>query len=255
MANILLVDDEFLAIRGLQEGVNWQKCGIDQVYTALSAVKAKKILREAAVDVMICDIEMQGDSGIQLLEWVRDNCPETVTIFLSCHAEFDYAQEAVRLGAFRYLLKPSPYEKIEEVVEEAIRYGKKERLGKELVEKMFPEEALSSGTPVECAKRFILDHLSDECSRESIAEAVHLSPDHLARLFKKEVGMGISDYIIKQRIVLARQLLENADASIGSVAEQTGFQYVAYFSKVFKRETGMTPAEYRKSKRMSEKIK
>lgn len=252
MAEVLLVDDEYLAVCGIQKGVNWEKCQVSKVHTAFNAVEARKIIEENSIDVLVCDIEMPGDSGIHLYEWIKENSPDVICIFLSCHAEFDYARDAVELGVFRYLLKPIPYPDLERTIQEALEYGRKQKISRELYENIQIQGQDAEGSLVRKVQQYILEHLDSECSREHIAEAVFINPDYLSRMFKKNTGMGLNDYILRQRISLAIQMLANTEESIGRISEKTGFSYVAYFSKVFKRETGLTPMAYRNQNRTSQ---
>ena len=245
MAEVLLVDDEYLAVCGIQKGVNWERCQVSKVHTAFNAMEARRMIEENSIDVMVCDIEMPGDSGILLYEWIREKNPDVVCIFLSCHAEFGYARDAVELGAFRYLLKPIPYQELEQAIQEALEYGRKQKISRQLYENSQIEGQDTEDSLVRKVQQYILEHLDSECSREHIAEAVFLNPDYLSRMFKKNTGMGLNDYILRQRMSLAKQLLANTEESIGRISEKTGFSYVAYFSKVFKRETGLTPMAYR----------
>ncbi|MCF0134447.1 MAG: response regulator, partial [Blautia sp.] len=97
--NLLIVDDEMIAIKGMMNGIDWKKCGIDgNVWTAYSLRSALQILKAQPVDIMLCDIEMPGGTGIDLLREVRDFNENISCIFLTCHADFQYAQEAITLG-------------------------------------------------------------------------------------------------------------------------------------------------------------
>lgn len=122
MYSVLIVDDEPAAIEGLRKGLKWERCRVDNVYTAASVQRAKQIFLERQVDVLFCDIEMPKESGLVLVEWVRRNYPETVSILLTCHAEFDYIHEAMTCGAFDYLLKPMPYDAVEDVLCRALEH-------------------------------------------------------------------------------------------------------------------------------------
>lgn len=64
-----------------------EKLGIDQVYKAGNAAEAKRILRACTVDILLSDIEMPGESGLQLLEWVRNEQMDIACIFLTAHAD------------------------------------------------------------------------------------------------------------------------------------------------------------------------
>ncbi|WP_287022346.1 helix-turn-helix domain-containing protein [Cohnella sp.] len=120
MINVLIVDDEYYAVKGLISGVRWDRIGVDEVYEAYHASAAQRILSERNVDIMICDIEMPDESGLELMSWARDNGLNLETIVVTCHSEFAYAQKALQLGGCDYLLKPVIYTDMEEVVRRAI---------------------------------------------------------------------------------------------------------------------------------------
>ncbi|MEC3875773.1 helix-turn-helix domain-containing protein [Chryseobacterium salviniae] len=80
---------------------------------------------------------------------------------------------------------------------------------------------------------------------KDLAEAVHLSPNYLSDLLKKETGMNAQDHIHYYLIKEAKNILLNTNFSIGEVAFSLGFEYPQYFSKLFKQKTGHTPVEYR----------
>ncbi|MBN2222981.1 MAG: helix-turn-helix transcriptional regulator, partial [Vallitaleaceae bacterium] len=78
---------------------------------------------------------------------------------------------------------------------------------------------------------------------------VHVSAGYLGRIFKKQTGMAISDYIIKKRIIVAKQLLMKTNLSITDISSRVGISYSSYFTKVFKDNVGMTPQEYRQQQK------
>lgn len=97
----------------------------EQVFTATNALIAKNILKKEQIDIMLCDIEMPGESGLKLLEWVRDEKMNTECIFLTCHEEFDFARKAIKLKGMDYLLKPIPYDELTDVLLKAAELWKK----------------------------------------------------------------------------------------------------------------------------------
>jgi len=121
MCQLLIVDDELIAVEGLKSGVQWEAIGISKVFTAHSAEQAKTVFGQERIDILLCDIEMPQATGLELLEWVRLHYPRTETIFLTCHADFGYAKQAIQLGSLDYLLKPIPYPDLEETIKRAIR--------------------------------------------------------------------------------------------------------------------------------------
>ncbi len=95
------------------------------------------------------------------------------------------------------------------------------------------------------ARNYIQTHLGSSLTRQDIADNVHLSQNHLARLFRQEVGMSISEYILQERMKLAFGLLENTTLSVGEVALRVGYENYSYFLTLFRRVAGMTPSQYR----------
>ncbi|MEC0127979.1 response regulator transcription factor [Paenibacillus pabuli] len=120
MRNLLIVDDEVYALQAMVEGVDWTLAGIDQVFSAGDAEEARMLLKAQPIDIMICDIEMPGETGLDLQSWVLKHDPGILTIFLTGHALFDYAQTAIKLNSFDYVLKPAPADQLLKVVTQAI---------------------------------------------------------------------------------------------------------------------------------------
>lgn len=121
MVNVLVVDDEVIAVKGIKAGIHWDRIGVASVFSAYSTKQAKNIFLSEKVDILLSDIEMPQENGLQLLEWVRQNYPETGTVILSCHTDFSYARRALQLGSTDYALKSMTYEELERVIAEAIR--------------------------------------------------------------------------------------------------------------------------------------
>ncbi|MBQ8639371.1 MAG: helix-turn-helix domain-containing protein [Lachnospiraceae bacterium] len=98
---------------------------------------------------------------------------------------------------------------------------------------------------VECLKRYIGEHLSEELSRSSLAATVYLSEDYVSRLFAAETGMSIPAYVTGQRMESAKQYLAETTCTVSEIAMKVGYSNFSYFSKTFKDYTGKTPNEYR----------
>ncbi|MCM8710337.1 response regulator [Clostridium sp. SYSU_GA19001] len=120
MWNLLIVDDEKLIVEEIKSKIDWNILGISKVFTANSMKQAKEVFESNRINVMLCDIEMPRGSGLELLAWVKKYSPKTELIFLTCHADFSYAKEAIHLGSLDYLLKPVPAEELEASVTKAI---------------------------------------------------------------------------------------------------------------------------------------
>ncbi|MFD0960049.1 helix-turn-helix domain-containing protein [Paenibacillus chungangensis] len=118
--NVVVIDDQYDVVQGVIAGVDWHSLHVAQVYPAYSADEARALLAEHDIHIMLCDIEMPLESGLELFKWVKAHYPALQCIFLSSHSEFEYAQEAIQLGCFDYILQPARYEDIQASIERAI---------------------------------------------------------------------------------------------------------------------------------------
>lgn len=106
---------------------------------------------------------------------------------------------------------------------------------------------------VESVCAYIQSHMDESISRKKLAQYVHLNEDYLGKLFRKHKGISLKDYILKEKMFFAKELLEKNAMSVSEVALCTGFQNFSYFSTVFKKINGFSPGYFlNESKKMSE---
>ncbi|MCX7708356.1 MAG: response regulator [Clostridia bacterium] len=94
------------------------------------------------------------------------------------------------------------------------------------------------------AKRYINEHFQDEISLNDIAEELKLSPGYFSSMFKQGTGQNFVDYVTEVKINNAKRLLTESNLKIYEVSNVLGYENPYYFSRVFKKVTGMTPSEY-----------
>ena len=94
---------------------------------------------------------------------------------------------------------------------------------------------------------YIDAHYQEEIHREELGELVFLNTDYLSRIFKKEKGISISNYIIQKRVEEAKKLLTQSSLPINTVSLYVGYSNFSYFTKMFKENTGYAPLEYRRN--------
>lgn len=107
------------------------------------------------------------------------------------------------------------------------------------------KEGLGPGGAAQEALSLIEERLAEDLSLEAVAGLVGVSPSHLSRLLAKLTGMGFGDCLARIRVERAKAYLASGSVSIKEVALLVGFRDPAYFSRVFKRFAGSSPAEYR----------
>lgn len=248
---VLLIDDEIVALNALKKRVDWVKYGFTEVLTAQDVINAKELLKKHTIDLIVSDIEMPGEDGLTLVEYVKNTYPSTDCIFVTCHADFNYIKRAMKYKVWDYILKPIDYEELENLLIQFSDYKtgsqRKAELGK-LVEKTQEhkrEEMASGKERLETVKKYIEEHIQEQIYVDDLAKLVHVSGQHLMRNFKRETGQSIGEYITEQRITIASNLLKETDYTINFIADCVGCENYSYFTKLFKRFTGTTPSEYR----------
>ena len=183
-------------------------------------------------------------------------------IFVTAYSLFQYAHEAVHLGACDYLLKPVDPDELEASVRRAMRQIETERKLEELAAAQpqpeqteteeeaedAPEEGENSQTALVMAhvRRYLEDNYMFDLSLDSVGEILHISPAYLSAQFKKYQKMNFLDCLTELRINAAKELLADPFRSSAEVASMVGYEDASYFARAFKKRTGMTPTQYRR---------
>ena len=246
--NVILIDDEEVAVNALRRRVDWSKYGVDEVYIASSAGQARELFQEKTIDVMLSDIEMPQGGGLELFEWVKTYYPAVECVFVTCHPEFEYVRRAMQLGSADYILKPIDYEELDEVLSRLAERVRRHRRGSVIL-----PEAMGRGADegekrdiVGAVKRYVREHINEDIYIADIAGQVYLNEQYLMRTFKKTTGISILEFITNERVRLAKELLVGTDHPVKQVADSVGYGNYSYFTKLFKRNTGLTPQAYRR---------
>ena len=136
------------------------------------------------------------------------------------------------------LEKDFSYEKcaaIGNLVESYIRF---------LLEK-YGHQSKSKNPLIENVKTYLQANLEYDISLSHITAIFHYNQQYMGRLFKKETGLSIREYILQQRLRRAKLLLDSSTAPVSELAGQVGFNSVTYFNRQFKETYGMSPTGYR----------
>ena len=112
-------------------------------------------------------------------------------------------------------------------------------------------ERLSSASDDQEIITYLNEHFTENIQMVDLTEQLHYNRFYISQIIKERTGYNFNDYINRKKIELSRKLLEETSLSIKEIAEQTGFSYSYYFSKIFKKYEDMTPGEYRESRKNS----
>lgn len=108
------------------------------------------------------------------------------------------------------------------------------------------EDSISSPFSLRLAT-YVLEHYDQDLSLKTLAVHFKGNAAYIGQIFKRDIHKSFSDYLKDVRIEKARELLENSSLSAKEIAVRVGFQNITYFSTVFKKETGLSPAEYKRA--------
>jgi len=274
MYKVIIVDDEPIIVEGLQKGIRWDNWGCEIVGTAGNGMEGLKLVRELNPDILFSDISMTNMDGLAMVAAIKSEFPDMEVCLLTGFRNFEYAQQAIKLGVTRFLLKPSKIDEIEEAIDAMIKNLKsKGELGEEIVDNMWnvndPEEKYIYQTFVKDrplvddgaegkikftdANNFILknalkymyEHYTDKLTLQDIAEECFISSWHLSKLLNQYTGKGFFEIINIIRLDKAKELLKNTSNKIQDISEEVGFQDVTHFSRIFKNYVGVSPKEFR----------
>lgn len=116
---LCMIDDIPDVVEGISKGIDWQSHGIEVAGTAGNGEDGQKLIRETKPHIVLTDIRMPRLDGLEMMKGLAQEFPFMKVIFLSGYTDFEYAQQAMRLGAFDYIVKPFTPQKIVEVVQKA----------------------------------------------------------------------------------------------------------------------------------------
>ena len=262
MIRLLIADDEKLEREALAELVQRRFEREVALEVAENGRKAADTAVLWGADLILMDIEMPGMSGLDAARAVLAQRPSCRVIFVTAYSLFQYAHEAVHLGACDYLLKPVDPDELEASVRRAMRQIETERKLEELAAARpqpeqteteeeaedAPEEGENSQTALVMAhvRRYLEDNYMFDLSLDSVGEILHISPAYLSAQFKKYQKMNFLDCLTELRINAAKELLADPFRSSAEVASMVGYEDASYFARAFKKRTGMTPTQYRR---------
>lgn len=242
MYRVVLIDDERMIVEGLRRVIPWQDYGCEVAGTAEDAVSGAELIRELRPHIVFTDIRMPGQDGLTMLAGLRSEFPDMQVSVLTGYRDFSYAQEAIRLGVTRFLLKPSKLDEIKEALS-----AMTDRL------RALPAETAEENSDSQQAGHYLVrrafaymqQHFTEKLTLSEVADACYVSQWHLSKLLNRYAGKSFNDILNSLRVEEAKRLLANPSLRIGDIGEMVGYADPAHFAKVFKKLTDMSANEYR----------
>lgn len=223
MIRAIIVDDEPVVAGIIRYFIQSDSLPIEIVGEARDGQEAMVLIGAKTPHLVFLDIQMPCMNGFQLMRAL----PEYNYIVITAYDSFQYAQEALRLGAKDILLKPIEPKDLRQSITRALGWSfTKSQLTNDIIE-------------------YIQEHYAEQVEVNELARIYYTTANHIARTFKKYMGMGVINYLHAVRIQKAVALLQDTDKEIKEISEKCGYENINNFYKYFKREKGCTPAAYR----------
>ena len=243
MYQVLFAEDELLVRLGLQNSIDWKAYDMELAAQADNGLQAYELFQKVRPDVVITDIRMPGLNGLELMRKLRAEENPVSVVFISGYAEFEYAREAISLGAFDYLLKPIEEESLTAILSR-FREEKERNVPCSMESVALNPEV--SDPRIRKIIQEIDQNYTGKLSLGELADSMNLSIGHLSTLIRRETGLSFSEYVTAKRMEDAKKLLCQENLSVEEVAEQVGYHDYFYFTKAFKKYAGVSPSVYRK---------
>ena len=217
------------------------------VGTAADGEEAVELIECRMPDLLVTDIKMPVLGGLELVERIRRTNPDLRIVIVSGYSEFEYARRAIELGVDEYVLKPLDVESLRETLRR-VRIRLEASAGR--VEAEYGLDGARAGEEdlVKAVGLYLQEHYRQPYSLERLAEAFGYKTAYLLRLYRKATGSTPTQDVIRLRIEKAKRLLVgHPQLEIKQVAAAVGYEDPLYFSRLFKRETGLNPSAFKDS--------
>lgn len=243
MYQVAIIDDEIWSIVDIKKTIPFEKLGMCCVGEYQDSIAALICMLENPADIIILDIRMPNIDGIEFIRRLYENNIHSTIIIISGFQDFDVAREALKFGVCGYCLKPID-------TEEMIKFL---MIAKE---KLDNKQALRNQPVVEITDTFdnllqyISWHYNEKMTLNEVASKFYLSTNYCSRLFSKRLNTTFCKHLLAIRISAAKAILERSNCPLKDITPKIGFSDYFYFSRVFKKEVGISPKDYRKNVRL-----
>ena len=250
MYKLLIVDDEKFMRRGIIELIDMKALGISQVFEASNGKEALNIAKENRPDIILADINMPIMNGLEFSTDVRKFLPEAKIAMITGYDYFDYAVAALKAGVDDYVLKPVTKDDISILLKKLVEKIHIEKSSKTVSKISVELDSLSDETDDYKAKISDIINRNIENSGfglKNLASELALSAGYLSGKFRELYGQNFQDYMIHLRISNAKLLLLSTNMKVYEIASKLGFEDTNYFSATLKKNTHLSPSQFRKN--------
>jgi len=233
MYRVLIVDDEYEIRRSLALHYPWGEVGFVVAGQEENGSAAREFVRRNKVDLVLCDIKMPVLSGLEFARWAHEEGLALKIVFLSAYRKFDFAQEAIRYGVKRYLVKPPDFDAMAACLREI-----REEL--DLESKSIPR----TDAVIDAVTAYTEGNPGEATLREA-ARLVGMNPHYLSSYFRDKTGRTFSRHLTQLKMERASLLLRDNRNTVLSVSDILGYTSPKNFSRAFRAFYGTSPRRFR----------
>jgi YesN/AraC family two-component response regulator len=232
---ILVVDDEPDTLE-MHARIVQAHSSSNRIIKAHNGKEALEILHREIIDLILLDLQMPEMDGFEVLEVIRglESTRKIPVIVLTGKNLTEADMQRLNQGVATVLGK-GLFSIEETITHISSALEHKRRLSGE------------AQRLVRSAMAYLHENFAEAISRPDIARHVGITEDHLTFCFRQELGTTPIEYLQRYRINQARRLLKESQQTITEIALNVGFSDSGYFSRIFRRETGMSPEMFRRS--------
>jgi YesN/AraC family two-component response regulator len=235
LRTILVVDDDPNTLE-LHARIVLSQSATNRVLLAHNGRKAVQILQQEKVDLILLDLQMPEMDGFEVLKAMREHESTRDIPVIVVTGQVLTEKDMARLNqGVAVVLKKGLFSVEETVAHIESTLEQKRNLGAE------------TQRLVRQAMAYIHEHYFDPITRQDIAQHINVSEDYLTYCFRQELGTTPIKYLQRYRINQAKSLLKNSQKTITEIALDVGFSDSGYFSRIFHRETGISPEQFRRA--------
>lgn len=248
MIKVLLAEDEISELE-------WFSSFLEEAYGEYVEIVAccsngKDALEKGLAlkpDAAFLDIQMPLMTGIDVAKALKENDRYINIVFLTAHSNFEYAKQAVKLGAIDYLLKPYDPKEIRVLMERLLLEigANLDSELKKIVTRMNNTSSNSTDNPVvRLAMGYIEKHYMEKISLEILSDDIGFSSSYVSKCLVKHLEKNFNTILLETRCKAAVKLLAEDRLTVNEVAYMVGFSDPNYFGKCFKSNMGESPKAY-----------
>lgn len=206
-----------------------------------SRTEAIDVANSHSPEIILLDLTLDETNPFELqteLQSIRPNCR---FITIDHEENFSHIKKAMQLGSLDYLTFPfNEQEALESIHRAIISLNQVSLLGKSTKDRVSTNNDMTYSMI-----DYIHSNYNSQLTLDDLADYLHLNKYYVSSLFKKETGMTFNNYLTEYRIEQAKILLKESNDLLADISQQVGYSDPAYFSRIFKKKTSMSPISYR----------